>query len=197
MPPYRRDLPACSAAYRKLVHFSVIGLAGTPGWVAMRGCLHAGASGEHLLVVLQGLGALIRGAGPPQLTIEVDQHDPGGIGVEQLLGRLDSLLQGFGQVQFGVEVGEGADALGQHGGVDRHARALVPVAELANPVNRPGTMVALGADQAQQPHEIVWALLRPSRTAGSASSPYAPPAQTDSQSADDVVSRRLAVRSPG
>jgi hypothetical protein len=34
---------------------------------------------------------------------------------------------------------------------------LVPVAELANPVNRPGRTVALDADQAQQPHEIVWA----------------------------------------
>ncbi|MGH9004106.1 MAG: hypothetical protein ACRDYV_13360 [Acidimicrobiia bacterium] len=38
---------------------------------------------------------------------------------------------------------------------------LGPVAELANPVNRPGTDVALGADQAQQPHEIVWALRDP------------------------------------
>src|SRR4029450_11413860 len=38
---------------------------------------------------------------------------------------------------------------------------LRPVAELANPVNRPGTMMALGADQAQQPHEIVWACTDP------------------------------------
>ena len=37
--------------------------------------------------------------------------------------------------------------------------------------------MALGADQAQQPHEIVWALLRPSREQKeSASPPYAPPA---------------------
>jgi DNA replication protein DnaC len=34
IPPYWRDSPACSAAYRKLVHDKVIGLAGTPGWVA-------------------------------------------------------------------------------------------------------------------------------------------------------------------
>ena len=34
---------------------------------------------------------------------------------------------------------------------------LGPVAELANPVNRPGMRMALGADQAQQPHEVVWA----------------------------------------
>jgi hypothetical protein len=33
-----------------------------------------------------------------------------------------------------------------------------PVAELANPVNRPGKTVARGADQAQQPHVVVvWA----------------------------------------
>jgi hypothetical protein len=38
---------------------------------------------------------------------------------------------------------------------------LRPVAELANPVNRPGTKMALGADQAQQPHEIVWACTDP------------------------------------
>src|SRR4029450_10452778 len=38
---------------------------------------------------------------------------------------------------------------------------LLPVAELANPVNRPGTRMALGADQAQQPHEIVWACTDP------------------------------------
>jgi hypothetical protein len=36
---------------------------------------------------------------------------------------------------------------------------LLPVAELANPVNRPGKTMALpwGADQAQQPHAVVWA----------------------------------------
>jgi hypothetical protein len=43
---------------------------------------------------------------------------------------------------------------------------LGPVAELANPVNRPGTMMALGADQAQQPQEVVWALRRFLPTAG-------------------------------
>jgi hypothetical protein len=85
--------------------------------------LHAGAGGEHLLVVLQGLGALVRGAGPPQGAVEVDQHDPGRIRLEQLLGRDDGLMQGGGQVLVGVQV---------------------------------------GPDQAQQPHEIVWALLRPS-----------------------------------
>src|SRR5512132_4330030 len=37
---------------------------------------------------------------------------------------------------------------------------LLPVAELANPVNRPGTTIAWVADQAQQPHEVVWALGR-------------------------------------
>src|SRR4030095_13829457 len=37
IPPYSRDWPACSAAYRKLVHLRVIGLAGTPGWVAVLG----------------------------------------------------------------------------------------------------------------------------------------------------------------
>src|SRR4029453_4765368 len=37
IPPYWRDSPACSAAYRKLVHDRVIGLAGTPRWVSVRG----------------------------------------------------------------------------------------------------------------------------------------------------------------
>jgi hypothetical protein len=35
-----------------------------------------------------------------------------------------------------------------------------PVAEQANPVNRPGTTKPWGADQAQQPHEAAWALRR-------------------------------------
>jgi hypothetical protein len=35
------------------------------------------------------------------------------------------------------------------------ADAFRAVAELANPVNRQA--IALGADQAQQPHEVVWA----------------------------------------
>src|SRR5215204_1717525 len=103
-----------------------------------------GPSREHLLVVLQGLGALVRGAGPPQPPIEIDQHDPGGVGVEQLLGRHHRLVQGGGQVLVGVQVAQGADALGQHRRVDRHGRAFGPVAELANPVNRPGTTMALG-----------------------------------------------------
>src|SRR5512133_3805011 len=36
-PPYWRDSPAWSAAYRKFVQDRVIGFAGTPGWVAVRG----------------------------------------------------------------------------------------------------------------------------------------------------------------
>jgi hypothetical protein len=43
---------------------------------------------------------------------------------------------------------------------------LLPVAELANPVNRPGKTMALlwGADQAQQPHGVVvWASADPRR----------------------------------
>ncbi len=92
---------------------------------------------------------------------------PDGVGVEQLLGRKDGLLKGGRQVLLGVQVGQGSDALGQHGGVDRHEGCLGPVAELANPVNRPGTMMALGADQAQQPHEVVWVhRLLPDRRTG-------------------------------
>jgi hypothetical protein len=57
------------------------------------------------------------------------------------------------------------------------AMPLHPVAELANPVNRPGTMVALGADQAQRPHEVMWALHRSSREQKeSVGAPYAAPA---------------------
>src|SRR5215218_5002349 len=144
--------------------------------------LQAGAGGEDLLVVLQGLGALVRGAGPAQLAIQVGQHDSGGVGVEQLLGCDDGLVQGGGQVLRGGQGGQGADALGQHGGVDRHERVpLGPVAELANPVNRPGTMMAWGADQALQPHEIVWALRRFVSSTGqeSALPPYAPASRAD------------------
>jgi hypothetical protein len=41
---------------------------------------------------------------------------------------------------------------------------LGPVAELANPVNRPGNRWPWGADQAQQPHAVVvWASADPHR----------------------------------
>src|SRR4029450_1267194 len=52
------------------------------------------------------------------------QHDPGGVAIEQALGRHDGLLQGGGQVLLGVQVGQGADALGELGRVDRHGRCL-------------------------------------------------------------------------
>jgi hypothetical protein len=124
------------------------------------------------------MAALVRGAGPAQLAVGVGEHDAGGVGVEQPLGRLDGLLQGGGQVLVGVQVAQGADALGQHGGVDRHERVpLVPVAELANPVNRPGTMMALecrsgptaprscvGANQVRR--EITTELTRPATPRG-------------------------------
>ena len=101
--------------------------------------LQAGAGGEGFLVVFQDLGDRVRGAGPAQLALGVGEHDPGGVNREQLLGRDHGLLQGGGQVPLGVQGGEGGDAFGQQSGVDRHERvSLVPVAELANPVNRPG-----------------------------------------------------------
>ena len=63
--------------------------------------LGARAGGEHLLVVLQGLGALVRGAGPAQLAVSIGEHDPGGVGVERLLGRQDSLLQAAAKSRCG------------------------------------------------------------------------------------------------
>jgi hypothetical protein len=93
-------------------------------WPAAGERLRAGASGEHLLVVLQALGALVRSAGPAQPPVGVGQHDPGGVGVNQLLGRTHRLPQGGGQVLLGVLAGQGADALGEHGQVDRHEGAF-------------------------------------------------------------------------
>jgi hypothetical protein len=37
----------------------------------------------------------------------VGEHDPGGVGVEQTLGRQDGLLQGGGQILVGVQVAPG------------------------------------------------------------------------------------------
>jgi hypothetical protein len=93
-------------------------------WPAAGERLRAGAGGEHLLVALQDLGALVRRAGPAQPPVGVGQHDSGGVAVEQLLGRDDGVLQGGRQVLLGVQVGQGADALGQHRWVDRHGLAF-------------------------------------------------------------------------
>jgi hypothetical protein len=72
---------------------------------------------------------------------------------------------------------------------------LGPVAELANPVNRPGTIAALGADQAQQPHAVVvWASADPASTAATRISlmRLRPPGVTSSASTD-----RVALELPG
>ncbi len=58
---------------------------------------------------------------------------------------------------------------------------LRPVAELANPVNRPGSMVALECRSGPTaPRNRVGSAPTLPRTEGSASPPYAPPAHTDS-----------------
>jgi hypothetical protein len=49
--------------------------------LAGRERLGAGAGGEDFLVVLYGLGALVRGAGPAQLPVEINQHHSGGLAV--------------------------------------------------------------------------------------------------------------------
>ena len=56
-----------------------------------------GPLGQPFLPVLDRLGGLVRRAGPAQLPFGVDQHQPGGVGPEQLLGRVGDLLQGRGQ----------------------------------------------------------------------------------------------------
>ena len=61
----------------------------------------AQASGAGLPVVLHGLGALVRPAGPMQPPGGVGKRDPNGVGVEQLLGRCHGPLQGCWQVRFG------------------------------------------------------------------------------------------------
>ena len=77
--------------------------------------------GQPFLPVLDRLGGLVRRAGPAQLPFGVDQHQPGGVGPEQLLGRVGDLLQGRGQALSRVQAAKGADALGQVGRVDGHA----------------------------------------------------------------------------
>src|SRR4029450_3088235 len=93
---------------------------------------------EAFLAVLQGLGGLVRNAGPAQLAFGIDQHEPGPIGREQLLGRVGDLLQGRGQPPFGVQGAQGADALGQVSGVDGHSGCLPFWYRTGEPVSRPG-----------------------------------------------------------
>jgi hypothetical protein len=69
-------------------------------------------------------GGLIRRTGPAQLAVLVDQHQPGAVGPKQLLGGQHDLLQGGRQASFGVQGADGADALGQLGGIDRHGKCL-------------------------------------------------------------------------
>src|SRR5215208_4093930 len=80
-----------------------------------------GPLGQPFLPVLDRLGGLVRRAGPAQLPFGVDQHQPGGVGPEQLLGRVGDLLQGRGQARPRIQAAQGTDALGQIGRVDRHA----------------------------------------------------------------------------
>src|SRR5215216_6736871 len=63
--------------------------------------VHAGTLAEDLLIVLDGLAQLVGGAGPAQLAVGMSQHDPGGVNVEELLGRHHGVLQGLGQVALG------------------------------------------------------------------------------------------------
>jgi hypothetical protein len=115
----------------------------------------AGALAEDLLVVLDGLGQLVRGAGPAQLAVGVDQHDPGGVDVEELPGGHHRACRVLARSCWGCRLVRVPMLLASMEGSIGMGVPLRPVAELANPVNRPGTMVALGADQAQQPHEVV------------------------------------------
>jgi hypothetical protein len=124
--------------------------------------LQAGTCGEDFLTVLEALGERVRGAGQAELAVGAGQHDSGRVNRKQLLDRDHGLLQGGGQIPLGVQVGQGGDALGKQGRIDGHGLAFLPVAELANPVNRPGN-APWGADQAQQPHMVVvWASADPS-----------------------------------
>jgi hypothetical protein len=61
------------------------------------------ALGQPLLLILEGLGGLVRGAGPAQLPLDIDQHEPDRVGPEQLFGRVGQLLQGPGQAPFWVQ----------------------------------------------------------------------------------------------
>src|SRR5829696_5778280 len=70
----------------------------------------------------------------------VDQHQPGRVGSEQLFGPVGDLLQGAGQALFGVQAAEGADAVGQIGGIDGHgAPCLSAVQGTGEPGSRPGS----------------------------------------------------------
>jgi hypothetical protein len=56
------------------------------GWEPLAERHRAGALGQAFLAVFDILGGLVRGAGPAQLAFGVDQHQPGPVGREQLLG---------------------------------------------------------------------------------------------------------------
>ena len=118
-------------------------------------------------MLIQDLGALVRGAGPAQVAVQVGEHDPRGVSVEQLLGRNDGLMEGGGQVLVGC----------------RSVRLPMPLASIEGSIGMRAFFVrspnwrtrSTGqaqwrpwiADQAQQPHEVVWVhRLPPDRRTG-------------------------------
>ena len=86
--------------------------------------LHAGSLAELGLGHLGQLPLLVKCAGRGQAAIFGQQHQPGGVGGEQDGGRGHDPVQAPRQPSVGVQVGEGADALGQVGRVDAHTCPL-------------------------------------------------------------------------
>jgi hypothetical protein len=66
---------------------------------------------QLLLGELGQLPLLVEGAGRGQGAILGQQHQPGGVGSERGGGGHDP-IQALGQAAIGIQVGEGADALG-------------------------------------------------------------------------------------
>jgi hypothetical protein len=67
---------------------------------------------QLLLGELGQLPLLVEGAGRGQGAILGQQHQPGGVGREQGGGGGHDPIQALGQAAIGIQVGEGADALG-------------------------------------------------------------------------------------
>src|SRR5215216_1018171 len=96
------------------------------------------ALGEPLLAVLDGLGGLVGGAGPAQLAVGVDQHEPGGVGGEQLVGPIGDLLQGRGYTSHGTPTGRRPPPEGRlsHALAGSSYNRRVPLGRRRNPQSR-------------------------------------------------------------
>ena len=117
-------MPALRNANAILVEAGVGPEVGDGHWHPAGEGLHTGSLAELGLGQLGQLPLLVKGAGRGQGAIVGQQHQPGGVGPEQGGGRRHHPVQAPRQPPVGVQVRQGADALGQVGRVDPHACPL-------------------------------------------------------------------------